>query len=163
MVDRSWQRRGRKNSPTKDFEHSSRVPEITITVLNGSKTSQKRQPRPTGTKSDLPSNPPQNAGVQFLNYQPPKTGGRGRRNKKRQSFMSESNNTKEPSDGKQNSVLVPGGTGPADNSSSERFVLTASVPTSTSPVYTVIDPEVSAFEKFLAYCSSISPFLIRPS
>lgn len=157
MVDRSWQRRNRKNFPTKDFENSSRVPEITITVLNGSKASPKAKSKPTNAKSDVASKAPPSASAKFLNYRPPATGGGGGRKRKKRSFNQEADGAEESSNSKRNSSLAPGCARPADDESEYPFFLTRSIPNSTSPVCTVIDPEVSAFEKFLAYCSFIHP------
>lgn len=158
MVDRSWQRRGRKSSPSKVPEKPSRVPEVTITVLNGFKTSQKGITRPANANVNSTPKPLQAANVQFLNYQPPTTCRRGGRNKTKRPLKEDKNDGGGPSKSQRNSALVPDGGRFAEAESEHPSLFTRSIPKSTSPVYTLIDPEVSTFEKFLVYCASILLF-----
>ena len=159
MVDRSWQRRGRKVSPTKDTENSSRVPEVTITVLNGGNKSRKEQSRlPI---SDPSSNPqPKNVKVQFMNYQP---------NERRRPRIKNPNVAAKGRDGveqprkrRQNQNSAVQYADPAEPSE-HLSILSRAVPKSNSAVYAVIDSEVTAFERFLMYCECHACYLISLS
>lgn len=155
MVDRSWQRRGRKVSRSKDFENSSRVPEITITVLNGYKASQKRGQGPAIANGNATAKPTQVTNRQFLSYQPQTIGKKDKRCRKKASVKQDIGRVGRPSESSRSSALAPPAAHPAEEFSEHASLSTRSISRSTSPVYTVLDPELGAFEKFLAYCSSI--------
>ncbi|KAK5051454.1 hypothetical protein LTR84_003106 [Exophiala bonariae] len=152
MVDRSWQRRGRKVSPSsREFENSSRVPEITITVLNGNKTSQKRSSGTATAPERAPSKPSKVNNIQFLSYEPHTLSRKDKRTKATKSVKNNKRDSRSLSESAQNSALVPAGSQSADEASDRSTLSITSISRSTSPCYTVIDPEVSSFEKFIVY------------
>lgn len=107
MVDRSWQRRGRKVSQSKDFENSSRVPEITITVLNGYKASQKRGQGPAIANGNATAKPTQVTNRQFLSYQPQTIGKKDKRCRKKASVKQDIGRVGRPSESSRSSALAP--------------------------------------------------------
>lgn len=156
MVDRSWQRRGRKISPSsREIENSSRVPEITITVLNGNTTREKKGPAIANERTT--SKPSKVTNIQFLSFEPEAISRKDKRIKPTKSVKKNKHGSRAPSESTRRSALVPAGSRSEGEEASDRSSLyTTSISRSTSPFYTVIDPEVSSFEKFIVYCLFIS-------
>jgi len=158
MVDRGWQR-SKKNvrDDRTVLGHGSQKAgnhDITITIA-GPRSSGK--PPSTTAKRTTEANRAQErkVSVQFMQYEPPVSAAgqaseRCRRTARRAKSVVQRRRGQAPSAAQP--IVSPS---PLSVRSS---TLRQSIPGSASPLYTFIDPEVSSFQEFIAYCRS--PYLV---
>jgi hypothetical protein len=146
MVDRGWQR-SRKKKRTKntlriaEFDAQiNGVPEVTITIA---------KPRSAKSRSQtgIPDAQERNVKVQFRKYEPPLPKTKHVRRSAKQATAG-------------NTMQHLGQTSTSTANTLRKFdlrhppVLSSGMTGSSSPLYTVIDPEVSDFQRFISYCKS---------
>lgn len=147
MVDRGWQRhkkRSKKGAPFGEMNlQASRVPEVTITVMkepdDHTSTSSSRG---NGNRKRAKSYKKKPVRLQFMSYEPPEKEKKGK-------------NRNKPAGGVKQESLSE--VGLAINIQSRKLriaspILKQSVSGALSPLYTLVDPEVDAFQTFVHYC-----------
>ena len=156
MVDRGWQRHRKKGRKVSALERAedppSRVPEVTITVMKASaKTNGTRTKSPSANDVEK-RGPRKNVELQFMSYDPqPAEKTQEGRNRRKALSGGKKSSVKQESTPLDHSS-AEGSSIPSDDRLQLSPVLRKPVPGSTFPMYTVIDPEVSAFQSLLSYC-----------
>ena len=166
MVDRGWQRRKKragKLSPQDIHEREldlqpSRVPEVTITVAK--EPAKDRSTSPPDKNNNKSTSPPdkqskqipirsgqeQSAPIQFMEYEPPKPKQKQPRGSK---ARARNGLTAKQRPSRTAALMDP------EIMRENLFVLKQSLPGTATALYSVMDPEVSAFQDFISYCKCL--------
>jgi hypothetical protein len=156
MVDRGWQRSKKKQGTHRTgrqiYEQQldlqpSRVPEVTITVAKGVKTARPKSTaaaardfRQAQTKVIAQDFRP----AHFMSYEPP------RPKKGNQTIRQKASSQCKEGESATNSTSAS----PEDiKRILSRFKQT--LPGTATPLYSVLDPEVTSFQEFISYCESL--------
>ncbi|KIW31663.1 uncharacterized protein PV07_03275 [Cladophialophora immunda] len=151
MVDRGWQRRKKKAKNDALFQEldlqTSRVPEVTIRVANGqAKTRSKSPPQARLGDTQAKVNPRESGQIQFMAYKPSER-------KQRQPAKSKKTDQIKRTEKQVADTKVKLHIPPTELAEARKDVsfLKQTLPGTATALYTVIDPEVSSFQKFMTY------------
>ncbi|EXJ81958.1 hypothetical protein A1O1_08025 [Capronia coronata CBS 617.96] len=157
MVDRSWQRRTRrlKTKSGRFAGHGppSRTPEVTITVAKSSvNTASSHYKRDVSSATKETQSAP--TGLQFMSYEPSRSDSptRQTQGKKRIATTPNAIGRSKEKDPRRKSPLSSGRK--HTGTTTLRSTLGDHVPGTASPLYSLIEPEASAFQGFVSYYST---------
>ncbi|EXJ77543.1 hypothetical protein A1O3_09770 [Capronia epimyces CBS 606.96] len=164
MVDRSWQRRKKREKKGPDSRFGSdgrqplcRVPDVTITLADGPAGARVPSVLDRARSQDVSTE------VQFVIYEPPRAETRPQQNRHEKWSQDVGSNTKCRRKKREN-----GRAAPVSNDQEQTGTLPP-LPTlqqpvhgTASPLYTVIDPIASAFQDFVGYYSTRLAIAIFP-